>query len=302
MPHHPLREKVILSFVESWKRAQPANATIAVEFLTSIYDRFRAEGLADPTFETQLARGSTQTYCQRVAELLLADMLWKDGFSLKSSSAGPDFHITKEGKSAWVELQTPQPMGIPPEYLERPGKTPVARGVPHNAINLRWTSAIAEKNRQLRRYLQSGIVKADEPYIIAVNARLLNPMAMTGLYGVSQKPAPVEVLFSLGPIQIEIDRATGEIVDQYHQHRPRIEKLGSETGVEADTFLDSRNACVSAVLGLDLLEQVALKGEHHSALVYNPLAINPVSPRWITAQEHWRCAIDPDASLRVTKL
>ncbi|MGS0737953.1 hypothetical protein ACVBEG_15715 [Pseudomonas sp. GG8] len=301
MQPHPLREKVIHRFVESWSRAKTANATIAVEFLTSVYDRFRAEGLADPTFEKQLACGSPESYCQRVAELLLADMLWKDGFSLKSSNAGPDLHITKEGKSAWVELQTPQPMGIPPEYLERPGTTSVVRGVPHNAINLRWTSAIAEKTRQLRRYLESGIVKADEPYIIAVNAHMLNPMAMTGLYGISQKPAPVEVLFSLGPIQIEIDRATGDIVDQYHQHRPRIEKPGNDIGVEADTFLDSRNACISAVLGLDLLEQVALKGEHHSALVYNPLAINPVSPLWITAQEHWSCAIEPDA-LRVRKL
>jgi len=301
MKPHPLREKVILSFVHGWSRAHPAMAAKAVEFLATIYDRFRADGLADPTFETQLTCGTSAIYTQRVAELLLAEMLWKDGFSLRSSAAGPDFHITKEGKSAWVELQTPQPMGIPPEYLEEPGKVPVVRGVPHNAINLRWTSAISEKNRQLRRYLQSGIVKAGDPYIIAVNARLLNPMAMTGLYGVSQKPAPVEVLFSLGPIQIEIDRATGEIVDQYHQHRPRIEKPGNETGVEADTFLDSRNACVSAVLGLDLLEQVALKGEHHSAMVYNPMAINPVSPQWITAQEHWSCSIEPNA-LRVTKL
>lgn len=300
MQPHPLREKVIHSFVKSWSRAQPTNATIAVEFLTSIYDRFRAEDLADPTFETQLACGSAETYCQRVAELLLAEMLWRDGFSLKSASAGPDFYITKEGKSAWVELQTPQPMGIPPEYFERPGKEPVVRGIPHNAINLRWTSAIAEKNRQLRKYLQNGIVQADEPYIIAVNARLLNPMAMTGLYGVSQKPAAVEVLFSLGPISIEIDRDSGKIVDQYHQHRPRIEKPGNVTRVEADTFLDSRNANVSAVLGLDLLEQVALRAEHHSALVYNPLAINPVLPHWITAQEHWCCAIEGDV-LRVTK-
>jgi len=301
MQHHPLRDKVIKRFVNSWSKARPENAAIAVEFLTSIYDRFRAEGLADPIFETQLTSGLPEKYCQRVAELLLAEMLWRDGFELNSSSAGPDLHITKEGKSAWVELQTPQPMGIPSVYFERPGKTPVVRGVPHNAINLRWTSAISEKTRQLRKYLENGIVKAHEPYIIAVNAHLLNPMAMTGLYGVSQKPAPVEVLFSLGPIQMEIDRNTGDIIDQFHQHRPRIEKPGSENGVEADTFIDERNACVSAVLGLDLLEQIALKTDHHSALVYNPLATNPIAPRWITAQEHWSCAIESD-SFRVMKI
>ncbi|WP_421551810.1 hypothetical protein [Pseudomonas yamanorum] len=295
MQPHPLREKVINSFINSWANARQENSAIAVDFLTSLYDRFRSEGLADPIFETQLTSGLPEKYCQRVAELLLAEMLWKDGFDLKSSSAGPDFHITKDGKSAWVELQTPQAMGIPSVYFERPGTKPVVRSVPYNAINLRWTSAISEKTRQLRKYLERGIVTADEPYIIAVNAHLLSPMAMTGLYGVSQKPAPVEVLFSLGPIQMEIDRNTGDIVDQSHQHRPRIDKPGSEHGVEADTFIDERNACVSAVLGLDLLEQIALNTEHHSALVYNPLATNPIVPRWITAQEHWSCKIDPDS-------
>ena len=116
---------------------------------------------------------------------------------------------------------------------------------------------------------------------------------MTGLNGISGKPAVVEVLFSVGPIQIQIDKSTGDIVDQFHQHRPLLDKPGTENKVPSNTFLNEQNACISAVLGLDLLELVSLGGLHPSALVYNPLASNPIAPRWIEAQEHWHCRIGP---------
>ncbi len=294
MAHHPLRQKVIDQFVDQWSKARPANATFAVEFLTALYDRFREAGLADRIFEQQLTSGRPFTYAQRMGELLLADMLWGDGFSLESKDEGPDFLATKDGKSVWIELQTPEPTGLPPEYLARPCAGQV-RTVPFTAINLRWTAAVAEKTRKLRGYLESGVVKADQPYVIAVNTRLLNPYIMTGLNGVSGKPVAVEVLFSVGPIQIQIDRTTGDIVDQFHQHRPLLDKPGTENKVQSDTFLNEHNSCVSAVLGLDLLEQVALGGLHPSALVYNPLATNPITPGWISAQEHWNCSIGPES-------
>jgi hypothetical protein len=293
MAFHPLRKKVIEKFVEGWSRARPENATLAVERLTELYDRFQEAGLADRIFEQQLTSGQPFTYAQRVGELLLADMLWRDGFSLESKNEGPDFLATKDGKSAWIELQTPEPAGIAKDYLAK-FRTGQVRSVPHAAINLRWTNAVAEKTNKLRGYLESGVVKAGEPYIIAINSRLLNPFTMDGLNGVSGKPIAVEVLFSVGPIQIQIDRSSGDIVDQSHQHRPVLDKPGTENKVPSDTFLNEQNACISAVLGLDLLEHVTLGGQHPSVLVYNPLAANPIAPRWIEAQEHWHCTIGPE--------
>ncbi|MGE8100096.1 hypothetical protein ACQKP6_19425 [Pseudomonas fluorescens] len=300
MAHHRLRNDVIESFTQSWSKARPENASVAVAFLTEIYDRFREENLADPHFERELTSGSAQRYCQRTAELLLADMLWKDGFHLTSKPVGPDFFVTKNGKSAWVELHTPEPIGIPAEHFAR-GQFGVASSTPFNEINLRWTNAISTKTKKLKTYQTSGIVGPDDAYVIAVNAHLLSSRPWDGLSGVSQKPIPVEILLSVGPLQLDIDRATGDIVDQYHQHRPRLEKTGTAKEVEADSFLDERNSSISAVLGLDLLEQIALGEEHHSALVYNPLATNPISKGWISAQAHWGCVIEPTSYL-VTEL
>ncbi|KIQ61101.1 hypothetical protein [Pseudomonas fluorescens] len=297
MANHRLRDRVIENFVKSWSRAKPPIATLAVEALTDLYDRFREAGLADRTFEQQLTSGQPATYEQRMGELLLADMLWRDGFSLESNDEGPDFFVSKDGKSAWIELHTPDRSGIPLDYfdLSTPG---LVKGVPHTEINLRWTTAIDQKKGQLKKYINSGIVKADQPYIIAVNSRLLNPFKMTGINGVSGKPIAVEVLFSVGPVQIQIDRLSGEVVDQFHQHRPFLDKPGTESKVESDSFHNPDNARISAVLGVDLLEQVtALGGEHPSALVYNPLATTPIAQRWINAQEHWHCTIEPDSYL-----
>ncbi|PIO91632.1 hypothetical protein CBI55_23695 [Pseudomonas syringae] len=298
MDHHPLRQRVIERFAKSWSLARPENATVVLDCLTDLYDRFRAEGLADAIFEEQLTCGNDYRYTQRVGELLLADMLWRDGFTLESRDVGPDFRATKEGKTAWVELHTPEPTLIPADYFPVRGgsearREPHVYTVPHTAISLRLTAAIAEKKRKLLGYLADEVVKAHEPYIIAVNSRLLNPMAMTGLHGISGKPAAVEVLFGVGPVQYQIDSESGQIVDQYHQHRPSIVKPGTPNPVPADTFLDEKNSCVSAVLAIDLLEQVFVRSEHPSALVYNPLATNPIPTHWLSAQEHWACTIAP---------
>lgn len=290
MTYHPFRQKVIDQFILSWRNARPEAGSNAVDYLTDLYDRFYGLGLADRIFEEQLTSGNPSRYAQRMGELLLADLLWKGGFDLISNDEGPDFRATKNGYSTWIELQTPEPMGIPADYYNRSGELTV-RSEPFDAISLRWTSAMAEKKNTLDRYLESGVIKADEPYVIAINARLLNHFSMRGLNGASGKPVPVEILFSVGPLQLEIDRHTGAIIDQSHVHRPFLDKPGTENKVPADSFMNPRNKGVSAVLGVDLLEQVALGGSHPSALVYNPYAQNPIGKHWIPAQEHWSCTM-----------
>ncbi|WP_122319552.1 hypothetical protein [Pseudomonas syringae group genomosp. 3] len=291
MDHHALRQKVIDQFIRHWSNARPENAKTVVEHLTNLYDKFHSHGLTDRIFEKEITSGDINRYTQRTAELLLADMLWQDGFTLRSENSGPDFRATKNGFSAWIELHTPEPKGIPVEYFQTT-KEPIVKGVPFDEISLRWTAAFSEKKSKLRGYLESGIVKPSDPYVIAINAHLLSRRPFHGLNGVSGKPVPVEILFSVGPRQIHIDRMSGTIVDQSHAHRPSIPKAGSVNKVPADSFLDPENISISAVLGVDLLEQTVLKAVHPSAVVYNPQAINPIPLNWLSAQEQWACKME----------
>ena len=113
-----LRTQVISTFEDHWRNAQDKYRLEAVSYFTTLYDRFCSEGLADPIFETELTSGDPSRYAQRVAEMMLADHLWRAGFTLSSAAEGPDLKAQKNGKSVWLELVTPTPKDIDPDYLK----------------------------------------------------------------------------------------------------------------------------------------------------------------------------------------
>jgi hypothetical protein len=269
--------------------------------LVETHRRYCDEGLADLLFDNELATGSEYVYQQRVGELLLADALWKDGFKLSSTHEGPDFLAERNGESVWIELITPEPTGLPAEYLEslKPGSG--AFHYPAQELLLRWTAAIAEKARKLlgcaergvKGYLEKGIVKPGERYVIAINDRLLSVWP-DGMTGISQFPFPVEALLAVGPYELKIDRETLETVGAGHQQRISILNK-NDAEVRTNTFFDPEYAAISAVLGITLREEAVLGRPYRNALVYNPLATVPLPHKLLTSQEHWVCDVKPDS-------
>lgn len=301
MHHHRLRNQVISCFEREWKRDLQKGGQV-INFLVCTYDRFRAEGLADDHFEIQLTSGDPNTYTQRVSELLLAELLWSDGFHLSSNAKGPDFKASKGGKSAWVELVTPTQSVELADLLAPVSSGTLLRSFPHEEINLRWTSVISEKSQKLlgdasgkkKGYIADGIVAPNDTYIIAVNSRLLERSPSGGLYGVSQFPAPVEVLFGIGPIEVVLSRETGDIEEQRNEHRPILIKKKTGAPIPANTFLDPNYSQISSVLGLSLSEAMPLGYGHFSELVHNPQAKNPTPLGWITGTREWICDLKAD--------
>jgi len=291
------RSKFVDRIGSLWPKGRPHYRRQLVKQLESLFDQFVQAGLADPTFGKQIVDGEYYLFEQRLAEMLLAERLWSQGFTLSSSSAGPDFYATKDGTSAWVELITPQPTGIDPGWLASPQE-----GVwtyPHREIALRYTAAIKEKHAKLvgiqgnSGYLVNGLVRSDEPYIIAVNQHLLQGSFRT-LNGISQIPTACEILFAVGPQQLHLDRDTGKVLDHDHAHRPSLPKTAS-VGVPADNFFNIDYRPVSAVLAVDLVLEKFIAADpdhqmmkdHLSAVVYNPMAFNPIKTRWMPADSHW---------------
>lgn len=289
---------VIERFRREWPKDVPEHARI-VEFLTETYRRYCDHGLADREFARQLASANEYVYAQRVGELLLAETLWNDGFRLSSADEGPDFRAEKNGESLWIELITPEPTGLPEEYLKSREPGSGAFHYPAQELLLRWTAAIAEKARKLlgcakqnvKGYLERGIVKPNERFVIAVNDRLLSVWP-DGMTGISQFPFPVEALFAVGPYAIKINRETLETVGAGHQQRLFIpNRNGAE--VATNTFFDPRYTPISAVSGITLREEAVLGWPHRNVLVYNPIATSPLPRKLLTAQEHWVCDVTP---------
>jgi hypothetical protein len=139
--------------------------------------------LGDANAVQKLASTNDYEYWQQLSEVLLADQLIKNGFQPTHKSEGPDFLVEQEGKRIWIEVITPEPSGIPEEWLNH--TTGTVFSLPHEAILLRWTSAIKEKaekllgyidrktNARVEGYIEKGVVSNADAYVIAINSRLL---------------------------------------------------------------------------------------------------------------------------------
>ncbi len=307
-----LRSQFLARLSTDWSKARAHYRAEIVSKVGNLYDRFIDEKLADSEFSKLIAEGNKAAFQQRLAELLLAGQLWDWDFTLSSGREGPDFFVSKNGQSAWIELTTPEPAGIAPSWLNT-----THQGVmtfPHKEIALRYTSAIKEKHQKLvgnpsgkPGYLTNGVVTKNEPYVIAVNQHLLQG-GFRQLNGISQRPVACEVLFGIGPMQLHFDRDTREIINQDHACRPQIHK-NNDAEVQADSFLDPTYGPVSAVLALDLvLEKFITSDPDHflmrenlSSMVYNPKAHNPLPFHWIPAQSHW-VASEDEQVIEVTSM
>lgn len=112
--------------------------------LLRICQEFLASGLADPKFETELASGSDAKFWSSISEALIYQQLCGKVFVERSNiGSGPDFLLELGSKRVWIEVTCPEPVGVPKEWLQI--QTNAVTSLPHEAILLRWTSAIKAK-------------------------------------------------------------------------------------------------------------------------------------------------------------
>ncbi len=150
-----------------------------------------------------------------------------------------------------------------------------ATWVPRDKITIRFTSAILDKFKKYKTYIEKGIVNSSDVCLIAINSNKI-PHARFG----SDLPYHVRALFPFGPLAVSINPETGEVVNQFYQYESKLTKTaGSE--IAKDFFINEEFCQISAVMNSTLdvascaLGSVAWGDEFD--LVHNPLAINPLS-------------------------
>lgn len=266
-----------------------------VAFLMDIYEQFKREGLADPAFDSQLVGTNDDQFQQRLSELFLAHWLWEDGFTLSSSEEGPDFKATKGDQLVWIELVTPLPTSDAHRDYARPlqrGEVDV-RSVPTNDIKLRWLSVLADKKKQMDKHIAKGIIRPNDPYVVAVNKRRLDRFNWD-VNGISQHPLPVEIGFGLGPRVIQIDRTTAKPLNSGYQYVSAVTKPTNGSTVEADLFSLPEYRRISAIFGIGLHDRRTTGEPFPTAIAYNPFATVPLPQHLIGAQQHWTGALVND--------
>ena len=180
--------------------------------LIRVCNDFVNSGLADPNFVNRLTCGHDPTFWACLSEALLADRLLNKNFPDRYTiGEGPDFLVLDGSRKVWIEVICPEPRGVPDNW------STFNKGVtnfPHENILLRWTAAIKEKSEKLignadgtgNGYLQTGIVEANDAYVIAINGCQLRNGPFSALSGISQFPFAAEAVFPIGPYQLTINR------------------------------------------------------------------------------------------------
>ena len=136
-------------------------------------------------------------------ELYLAYVLHRSGKRLvvqDRKNGAPD--LKTESPEVWVEAVTVG-MGSGGDGL----KAPILGNVysePVEQILLRLTSAIDEKDRKLRGYIEKGIIQKGQATIIAISGIKFDPYySIGGLH-----PHIVSAVLPIGDVVVEIDRET----------------------------------------------------------------------------------------------
>jgi hypothetical protein len=282
--------------------------TVAVrEFLEHACERHLELRLGDADFAQKLCSKDDSQYWQQLSEVLLAHELLDAGIKLVPSRDGPDLLIEHAERRIWIEVICPRPEGIPAEWLGPP--TGRAVSMPHEAMLLRWTAAIKEKAEKLlgnaklstKGYLQKGVVRSDDAYVIAVNARLLRGRYFPTVTGISQFPFAAEAVFAIGPYAVQIDRETLELAGGGHQHRPLLRKPNG-ANVPAYTFLDPAFQPISAIWATDIDETWVAGNMKAMAVIHNPAATNPLPVGFLPSHDEYVATRESNDEHRLDRL
>ena len=268
--------------------------------LAATCQAFVDSGLADPKFAAELVSGSDTKFWSCVSEALLAERLRDKTFPARTKPGhGPDLLVLSGNRKVWVESICPEPAGLPDAWLNIQPNT--VGDFPHQAILLRWTSAVKEKAEKLlgsfdgqtRGYLAKGVVAPSDAYVIAVNGCRLRHGPFSALLGISQFPFAAEAVFPIGPYQLQINRETAKVVERGHQVRFHVEKPNKAL-VPTRMFLDPHFAGVSAIWAVELDGASAVGNHEPSAVIHNPLATNPVPIGFLNADDEYVAVKDGD--------
>jgi hypothetical protein len=154
-----------------------------------------------------------------------------------------------------------------------------------DAYVLRLRTAIDEKAKKIKSYMQRGIIQRGEATAIAVSGGRLEYRFAEGII-----PKIVRAAFAVGNVAVHLDESTGETGGQSVEYRDEARKT-KVLPVNPDIFLDKHYAHISALI-YSCLD--CLCGAHPSGMARDLDA----SSRTILAQS--LCCTSPAQGTRVS--
>ena len=217
-----------------------------------------------PYLDPDKRRKAKDQFLQNFWEMYLTCTLLEQGFEPKRvGGEGPEYYVEVNNRRVWIEAMAPE-AGTHDDRVPE-----ITYGeacpVPTEQILLRFTSALDTKNRQYKRALEKGIVKQDEPIILAINSRAI-PHAPYG----AELPYFLKAFLPIGNLQTPINPESMECIEASYQYKDNILKANGSP-VHTNSFLNLDFAHFTAVIhsGVDCVNHPASLGADFSVL-HNP--------------------------------
>lgn len=245
------------------------------------WEKFRP--FADKNFTAEFAQHPDA----RFWEMYLTNTLLDGGKNVvpraERPSEGPDILIREAGKNLWIEAVTYSAGEdgnldrVPPMKFD--GQ---AHQVPNPKIELRISTAFSTKFRIFCKYLEKGIVAADDVKMIAINA---GKTAIQCDY--DGRGSPLTVLYPLGDQYVTFFQGS-ERTESGYQYRDEIPKTKGDP-VKIGMFADSQYSPISAcIYSCTTLWNIGWGGRG-LALYHNCYCQNPIPPNWHRWDVEWGC-------------
>ena len=241
------------------------------KFIEGLWQKY--EPYADAHFPTEI----TINFHSRFWEMYLACVLMEQGFELipLKQKKRPDICLRMNNRNFWIEAIAPT-AGQGPDAIHKPD-IPVGQvhyeNIPEEKVILRLQSAIQEKFKRYKAYIDGGIVKVEDTYIIAVNGRRIPYSTLE-----DDVPYIVKAVLPFGSLDIIVDLHTDEFIGEEYSYRPEIRKAQGDP-VSTRVFLEKEFAGISGILysKSDFLNVPQRLGTEfiflHNKLAQNPLPL-----------------------------
>jgi hypothetical protein len=262
-------------FAVALQRRFPNNK-VAPKHFTELLAQYAESGLSPPHLLAEIETGDERKLWSYIWEAMLYRHLSSMGYALRGSvtAAGqhrPDFCLSYQDRTIWIEAIVPSPEGIPPDWLEAPSPGVLrVKTKPDQQRVLRCTSAIYDKQKKFAEYRSKGIVGEYDCTVIAVNICQLSDWDIDGC-GISQLPLLMEAVFPIGPLGLPMTREGKVDGPMQHMRRFTVKKRSGRE-IQTANFLDPLFANVSAVIQGH--QRGMFDRNLQLSIVHNPLAGN----------------------------
>jgi hypothetical protein len=238
------------------------------------------EPFADSHFLSQVK----VDFHQRTWEMYLAGVLIKNFFKINSEDKGADIKVEIPDQfPLWVEAVAPK-KGVGNDKVPDLAYG-VVLDVPEEEMLIRLANSLQYKKSVYESYIQRGLVKKEEPFVIALNAAGLEHNSAPGI------PLILKCLFALGYLTLPLNKNSdipGRFGKPYWSRREAMQKVNGSP-VPMDFFERKENAGISAVIysKQNVLNHPEVLGAD-CVLVHNPLATNPINEKLFPFFEQWK--------------